>query len=163
MRSSPTLFYRMSDLFHYERKEYSSGVVLWRLQGPSNPSAWAALLNEATQWMSEQESRGKRWAFIIDPSEMTKVSAAARRMAGEWRRTNMPLIANVCSRACYVADSPMIRGAITAVLWFAQPVVDVSVRATKEEAFAWITGPSDRKTPQEVAAATREGDAYFTR
>jgi hypothetical protein len=113
--------------------------------------------------MSEQESRGKQWAFIIDPSEMTKVSARARRMAGEWRRANMPLIANVCSRACYVADSPMIRGAITAVLWFAQPVVDVSVRATKEEAFAWISDLSDRSTPLDGARSMREVDAFSSR
>jgi hypothetical protein len=133
----------MSERFHYERTELTSSIVLWQLFGPAEPEGWEGFLRDATHWLSDQESRGNRWAVLIDPSKMTQVSTAARRVAGEWRRVNVALIANVCTRACYVADSPMIRGAITAVLWFAQPVVEVVVRRTQEEGQAWIEDRAD--------------------
>lgn len=133
-----------SERFHYERKELTNEIVLWQLYGAPEISDWNSFLTDATLWLREHESRGRNWSVIVDPSQMTQVSAAARRAAGEWRRHHIPLIANVCTRACYVADSPMIRGAITAVLWFAQPVVEVVVRANQADAQKWLEERSCR-------------------
>jgi hypothetical protein len=128
----------MSDDFHYERTTVAPDVVLWTMYGLPTDALWQELLDHAETWLNEQESRGKKWGMIIDPTQMTSVSANMRRMAGQWRGRNMPLIANTCICASYVAGSPVWRGAITAVFWFAKPVVPVSVRASQEEAHQWV-------------------------
>lgn len=128
----------MSDDFHYERTTVAPDVVLWQMFGTPTEPGWARILRDAEVWLNEQESRGRKWGMIIDPTEMTGISANMRRSAGNWRGDNMPLIANTCICASYVATSPVWRGAITAVFWFAKPVVPVSVRANQEEAFQWV-------------------------
>jgi hypothetical protein len=128
----------MSDSFHYERTTVAADVVLWQMFGPPDETRWERMLREAEAWLIEQEGRGRQWGMIIDPTEMTSVTANMRRAAGQWRARNMPLIANTCICAAYVATSPVWRGAITAVFWFAKPVVPVSVRANQEEAHQWV-------------------------
>lgn len=124
--------------FSYERRIISNDIVIWELSGMPTISEWRALLNSAGLWLREQESRGRKWGIVVDPSDLENISTEIRAEAGQWRAENMPLIANTCTCAAYVAPSPLLRGAITAIFWFAKPVVPVSVRATQEEAHQWI-------------------------
>jgi hypothetical protein len=128
----------MSDKFHYQRTTISSDIALWEMFGTASDAEWLGLLEDAERWLLEQESRGKKWGIVIDPSGMPAISADLRRAAGEWRALNMPLIANTCACASYVATNSMLRGAITAVFWFAKPVVPVSVHASQEDAHQWV-------------------------
>lgn len=128
----------MSDKFQYRRTTVCSDITLWEMFGTASDLEWQGLLEVAERWLLEQESRGRKWGLIIDPSGMDAVSADQRRAAGEWRALNMPLIANTCTCASYVATNSMLRGAITAVFWFAKPVVPVSVHASKEDAHQWV-------------------------
>jgi hypothetical protein len=124
--------------FHYERRIVAPDIALWEISGAPSDDQWRALMRDALAWLLEQESRGKKWGVVVDPSGMSGISAEIRREAGEWRAQNMALIANTCVCASYVASSAMLRGAITAVFWFAKPVVPVSVRASQEEAHQWV-------------------------
>ena len=128
----------MAEPFSAERTIVSNDVVVWEMTGTPSEEEWRKLMDAAAMWLLEQESRGKRWGVIVDPSRMENVSAELRKMAGEWRARNMALIANTCTCASYVASSPVLRGAITAVFWFAKPVIPVSVRGTQEEAHQWV-------------------------
>src|SRR5690606_1089018 len=102
----------MSNKFHYRRTTVSGDIALWEMFGIPTDAEWQALLEVAERWLVEQESRGKKWGIIIDPSGMEAISTDLRRAAGEWRALNMPLIANTCTCASYVATNSMLRGAI---------------------------------------------------
>jgi hypothetical protein len=93
---------------------------------------------DATLWMSDLESRGQKSGVVVDPTEMISVDAEQRRAFGQWRAEHMPLIANTCICGSYVAPSSILRGAVTAVFWFAKPVVPVSVKATQQESIQWV-------------------------
>lgn len=128
----------MQSDFIYERSSISSEVTLWEISGTPTIGEWRSLLAVAGRWLQEQESRGRKWGIVVDPSGLENVSAEIRKEAGQWRAENMPLIANTCICASYVAESPLMRGAITAVFWFAKPVIPVSVRGTQEDAHQWV-------------------------
>ncbi len=124
--------------FFYERRTISPDVTLWEISGSPTIGEWRSMLVVAGRWLQEQESRGRKWGIIVDPSGLATVPAEIRKEAGQWRAENMPLIANTCICASYVAQSPLMRGAITAVFWFAKPVIPVSVRSNQEEAHQWL-------------------------
>jgi hypothetical protein len=124
--------------FLYERRIITNDIALWELSGAPSIEEWRSLLDSAGRWLLEQESRGRQWGIIVDPSNLENISAEIRKEAGQWRAENMALIANTCICASYVAPSALVRGAITAVFWFAKPVVPVSVRGTQEDAHQWV-------------------------
>jgi hypothetical protein len=124
--------------FFYERRIIANDIALWELSGSPTMDEWRSVMKIAGRWLLEQESRGRRWGIIVDPSGLLGISADIRKEAGQWRGENMPLIANTCICASYVAPSALLRGAITAVFWFAKPVVPVSVRSSQEEAHQWV-------------------------
>jgi len=129
----------MPNIFHYERKELSSDVVLWELFGCPKIDEWNRFTDAAAHWWAEQESRGRRWGVVVDPSGMFDVSGSIRRAAGEWRAAHLPLLANTVICASYVADRPVMRAAVTAALWFAQPVVPVKLHGSREESVLWLS------------------------
>lgn len=115
-------------------------VTLWELSGQADPVGWTRMLREASRFLSQLEVRAQQMGIIIDPSELSPIDAGLRRDAGQWRAENMPLIANVVPCASYVAKSAWMRGAITAIFWFAPPVVPVGVKGTRKEAIEWMGG-----------------------
>lgn len=124
--------------FSYERRTIANDITLWEVSGAPTMAEWRSVLNVAGRWLLEQESRGRQWGIIVDPSGLENISAEIRKEAGQWRAENMALIANTCICASYVAPSALLRGAITAVFWFAKPVVPVSVRGSQEDAHQWV-------------------------
>ncbi len=128
----------VSSPFHHQRKDLDDELVLWEMRGQPTDAEWAQVMTAAKRWLREQESRGRKWGIVVDPSGIENVTSTMRRAAGQWRSDNMPLIANTCECAAYVAPSTVIRSAIAAVFWFAQPVVPVSVKASQREAIDWV-------------------------
>jgi hypothetical protein len=131
--------------FDFTYRELSPHITLWEVSGQPDSSGWARMLREWSAYLFQLELRGKRMSLLIDPSDLSPIDAALRRAAGQWRADNMALIANVVPCASYVAKNAWIRGAITAIFWFAPPVVPVGVKATRQEALTWIQNEvSDR-------------------
>jgi hypothetical protein len=54
----------MSSDFHFERATVAPDIVLWQMFGEPTELGFAALLREAEQWLTEQESRGKSGALL---------------------------------------------------------------------------------------------------
>jgi hypothetical protein len=123
--------------FRVERTELGDGITLFVLSGAPSFEEWLGALDEGAAWLVDLERRGIRTRVVIDPSELGIPSARARRAFGEWRAAHMPLIINVCSCAAYVASSPVMRGVLAAVFWFARPLVPVEILPTRREALAW--------------------------
>ena len=126
--------------FDFTHRELTPYITLWEMSGQPDVNGWARMLREGNRFLSQLERRGKQMSFLIDPSELSSIDAALRRDAGQWRADNMALIANVVPCASYVAKNAWLRGAITAIFWFAPPVVPVGVKGTREEALNWIEG-----------------------
>ena len=124
--------------YSFQNIQLRERVVLWELRGFPTPAQWQVTLAAATLWMSDLESRGQKMGVVIDPTDMVSVDADTRRAAGQWRAAQMPLIANSCICAAYVAPNALLRGAIAAILWLAKPEIPVSLKATREEAILWV-------------------------
>ncbi len=128
----------MSDKFHHVRRFPTNDIVVWELSGAPTLEEWTAYIDTVTTWLTGEESRGRRWGVIVDPSRLKNVTAPMRRASGQWRAAHLPLIANTCICASYVANSAVIRGAITAIFWFAQPVIPVKVHGSQRESHEWL-------------------------
>lgn len=129
----------MPDRFQYQRTTVEENLSVFELSGVPSEDDWLAAMAQAEAWLLENESRGQtEWGVVVDASGMKSINANMRRLIGEWRAKNMALIANTCLCGAYVAESAWLRGAITAVMWFARPVIPVSVKATRPEALLWI-------------------------
>ena len=128
----------MSASFVYTHRQHGPRISIWELNGRPDYDGWQHMLADASRFLMELERRGKTMGVIIDASGLQVIDAGMRRDAGQWRAENMALIANVVPCASYVARSAWLRGAITAIFWFAPPVVPVGVRATRDEALDWI-------------------------
>ncbi len=125
--------------FQFHRTTVEPEIAVFELAGSPTENEWLSCMRKAELFLMEVESRGRsQWAVVVDPSALDGVDARMRRLIGEWRAQNMALIANTCVCACYVAESAWLRGAITAVMWFAKPVIPVSTKATREEALLWV-------------------------
>lgn len=128
--------------FWVERSCPNPAVTLFALRRIPTVEAWDAFLREATLWLLDLEKRGVTTAVVIDASELVSVDARARRAIGEWRATHLPLIANVCTCAGYVADRVWMRGVLIALFWMAPPSIPVQVFADRQKALAWTAlGP----------------------
>lgn len=124
--------------FHFSCRQLTPRIVLWEFHEHPSLDEWSAALARATEWLLDLERRGRRVLVVVDPSGMGNVDASIRSFAGEWRAQHLPLIANTCECAAYVADTPLVRGVLTAVFWFARPVIPVQIVASREEALAWV-------------------------
>lgn len=83
-------------------------------------------------------SRG-RFASVIDgrEAELPRFDAAVRhRLSAGLRKVRPMLLGNLMCE-CYVIDSGMARGIITAVWWVAPPAWPASVTASVGEAMRW--------------------------
>lgn len=129
----------MPDQFQYQRTTVEESISVFQLSGDPSETDWLTAMDKAESWLLENESRGQTdWGVIVDASSMKSINAHMRRLIGEWRAKHMALIANTCLCGAYVAESAWLRGAITAVMWFARPVIPVAVKATRAEALDWV-------------------------
>ncbi len=123
--------------FRFSHRALNPRVTLWEMEGTPEALYWAAMFEEASRFLKDLEQRGKSTAVIVDSSDLTPIDAGMRKTAGQWRAENMALIANVVPCASYVAQRAWMRGALTAIFWFASPTIPVGVRASRDEALIW--------------------------
>jgi len=134
--------------FRYERKQLAEDLVLWEAHGDPTPAEWSSCLDAVLEWLTEAERRGQRLRVLIDSTGMPTVRVQTRRAFAEWRARHLALIANAVARAAYVADGPLLRSVLTAVFWFAPPVVPVEIASTKREALIWLGAEPGRATEE---------------
>jgi hypothetical protein len=89
------------------------------------------------------DRRGQKVQLIVDPSGLTRFDAQLRGIYGEWRKANMALIGRSCARAAYIADGAIWRGVMTAIFWFAKPIIPVKIFADRSLAESWLRDPAE--------------------
>src|SRR5690606_34198206 len=79
-------------------------------------------------------ARGEPYVILFDARRAGIPSATQRQLLASFTRTHKDDIARLCKRSVFVIDNPVVRGALTAILWL-QPLPNpYDVVATDESA-----------------------------
>ena len=124
--------------FSWRRENLEGNIVLFQVSGMPTEEGVREFLNEVESFFRSLESRAQKIEAVVDLAQMEATTASHRSMLAQWRLRRKALIANAVDRAVYIAPSAMMRGMLTAVFWFAQPVVPVQVSRSRQEALMWL-------------------------
>lgn len=80
------------------------------------------------------------YALLADATRSAPPSARQRRMQAECIRDHEAGFARYCRGAAFVIDAPLIRGALTAILWTQRLPYDHVVVPTRADALRWLEG-----------------------
>lgn len=128
----------LAESFTGGRAEIFPGVFLITIAGAPTAEEFDGFLHDMADWLSAMRAGGEKISLIVDPSQLTRFDAHMRRSYGLWRGDHRALILASCSRAAYVTRDAMWRGIITAVFWFAKPVIPVELCASRQVALEWL-------------------------
>jgi hypothetical protein len=120
-------------------------IVTLRFSEESTDEEWRTLMDCLRQCCSRRE----RFGVIADGARMKKMPTALQRKTGAdlamWIKERYPDPPWPIIAWGNVITSPLVRGAVTAILWVAAPPYPQKAFATWDEAYAWVKA--------EVAAA----------
>ncbi len=128
--------------FAWRREQLESNIVLFEISGSPSDEGITEFLAEVESFFRSLESRASKICAVVDLAQMATATASHRSLLGNWRVRHQALIANAVERAAYIAPSAMMRGMLTAIFWFARPVVPVQVSKDRQEALAWLRASS---------------------
>jgi hypothetical protein len=119
-------------------------IVTLRFSAESTDEEWRVLMDHVRAC----HRRGERFSVIADGTVMKGMPTAKQRKIGAdlalWLRENAPKGARWPIMAWgNVITSPLVRGALTAILWIDTPPHPQKVFATFAEAFAWVKSVTD--------------------
>ncbi len=80
------------------------------------------------------------WCTVLDFSALQfgASSPATRKRFADRARPLQPLLQEHCVAIALLAPTPMVRGVVTAVMWFVPAPVPVEVFVSEDEAHAWL-------------------------
>jgi len=81
--------------------------------------------------------RRERYAMVVDATRLDAGTAPQRRKLADWIREHRALGRLYVLGTGVVMPSPVVRGALTAVLWLQPATAPVSVTSTMAEAERW--------------------------
>jgi len=134
---------KSNEPFHGIHTEINSGIWLVTLEGAPEDSEFSEFLEKTADWLDGFRKEGRRIALVVDPSLLTRFDAPMRTAYGEWRKVNMALIRETCTRAAYIAEDAVWRGVLTAIFWVAKPAIPVQTFSDTQKAKLWISKKDD--------------------
>lgn len=87
--------------------------------------------------MSRMIRKKQVTATILDASEAGSTPAVQRRLQAEWLKINAELLRVYSAGTAFVITSPLVRGALTAILWVQPMPSPHTVVGTLGQAEAW--------------------------
>lgn len=84
-------------------------------------------------------ARGEPYTLVIDATFAGVPDAAARQHFAEFSKRNAALTKRYCRAEAYVLPSAVLRGALTAIMWFSPFEYPHKIFATVDEARAWVS------------------------
>ncbi|HJL18674.1 MAG TPA: hypothetical protein RMH99_23635 [Sandaracinaceae bacterium LLY-WYZ-13_1] len=84
--------------------------------------------------------RGARYGVLFDATTAGRPPATQRRMMAEFMRRRRDELARRCVGGAFVITSPLIRGAMTAILWVAPMPFQHVIVSSAAEAEGWVRG-----------------------
>ena len=90
---------------------------------------------------SQREMLTRREPFveIADALDAAVISAVERRMLADWLKESEAQAKPLCVAVGVLVSSPIIRGAMNAVLWIKSPEFPMHVCATEDEAVSFLS------------------------
>jgi hypothetical protein len=113
--------------------EDETGLVTVTFVGAVDDEAFTGYLDT----LSKKVARTRPYAVILDATEAERPTALQRKRQAEWIGRHQTQLATFCMGTAYVIGSPLIRGALTAILWVQPPPNPHTVVGTLEEATRW--------------------------
>lgn len=80
---------------------------------------------------------GGPYAIVLDNRSAGPVSPTQRAIIAEHMRLHAPRTSARCAGTALVFESPVLRGALTAILWLRPPVTVTKVFGSLDEAITW--------------------------
>jgi hypothetical protein len=138
-----------------------SPVLLARTFGPPRLDR----MNATNEWIGNQLRRarleGSRLAVVLDVSgRRSRPTPEQQRSMANWLTTNRELIEQSCVAWSMVVTSPILRGVLTAITWFAPFPCPMKVHASIDIGAAWCV---DMLVSQRVPVSALLRDATARR
>jgi len=96
--------------------------------------------------------RNQPYAIILDAALAGAPNAAQRRAQAKFLEDNAPLTRRLCRGGAFVITSPMIRGALTAILWISEMPFESTVVGDIFTAARWTCGRLEMPVPKRFAS-----------
>lgn len=96
-------------------------LICLRPMGSPSDTELGESLERISACMRENVRQGERAVMIVDMLHAAPLTAAQRKVATAWMKANMELYERANLGAVFAIQSPLVRGVLTAMLWF-QPV-----------------------------------------
>lgn len=100
-------------------------------------TATSAEFEEYLRRLSANLDRKQPTAIVIDSREFLVMPAAQRKRQAEWIDATRTVRTRYTLGTAFVINSPLMRGALTAIFWLTKYDTPYVVVATPEEAEAW--------------------------
>ncbi len=96
-----------------------------------------AYLHEATLEHQRLCAAGTRYIAVLDASIGIRLTPLQRKMYADWMREVDPLLRQCLAGAAFVMPNPLVRGALTAILWVVPLSAPYTVHKSLDEALRW--------------------------
>jgi hypothetical protein len=124
-------------------------VVVRVDDGPTTKEHVAAFVASQRAMLARREP----FVEIADAMNASVISAVERRLLADWLKESEPLAAPLCVGIGVLVSSPIVRGALNAVLWLKSPVYPMHVCSSDDDAVSFLRGAvrTDGRIPHAVA------------
>ncbi len=110
-------------------------LVVLRFEGSPSDEEFSRYLDQVAR---EVFALDRPHGMVVDAARLTSMSAKQRRMQAEWMEKHDATVRRNSVGNALVITSPIIRGALTAILWIRPMPGDHVVVSTYGEAERWI-------------------------
>jgi len=92
-----------------------------RAAGAPSDEELTESLTRIAQTMAEDMRQGRKSVTIVDMRQASALSASQRRNCSIWMKQHVERFAQTSYGTAFAIESPLVRGVLTALLWF-QPI-----------------------------------------
>lgn len=97
-----------------------------------------AELEDYLRTVSRVLQRQLPYALVVDASRAAGFGASQRQRQAAWTKEHDGALRAYCTGIAVIITSPIVRGAMTAVLWISPLPVPYIITGTKPEAQTWV-------------------------
>ena len=105
-----------------------------RFVGGVDDAAFRVSLDDTARLLA----RGQRYSIVLDATRAERPTAVQRKLQAEFVSANAATLKRLCVGGAFAIASPIVRGALQAILWVAPLPFEHVVFGTTQEAEAWV-------------------------
>jgi hypothetical protein len=128
-------------------------ITYIRVAGAPSDEELADTLRQISHSLKDDQRRNRKSVNIMDMRQASVITAGQRRTSSVWMKEHMPHFEASCMGAVFVIASPLVRGVLTALLWFQPMKMPHEIVADLDAAMRWALAQFDREkvpVPEQV-------------